>query len=65
MWGGKNHMCWEPKFWLEYVKSTKRVVSITYIKNQECLKEIFEKDFHIEVIKKIMFHKMGAGKYYQ
>ena len=32
-------------------KSTKRVVSITYIKNQECLKEIFEKNFISKLLK--------------
>lgn len=38
-------------------KSIKRVVSITYIKNQEFLKEIFEKEFYKEVIKKSYFTK--------
>lgn len=38
-------------------KSIKRVVSITYIKNKEHLKEIFEKEFYIQVIKETFYKK--------
>ena len=38
-------------------KSIKRVVSITYIKNKEYLKEIFEKEFYIQVIKETFYKK--------
>lgn len=43
-------------------KSIKRVVSITYIKNKEHLKEIFEKEFYIQVIKK-SFYKKWVDEY--
>lgn len=38
-------------------KSIKRVISITYIKNKEHLKEIFEKEFYIQVIKESFYKK--------